>query len=70
VPNAVKKHKEQCLHLRKVLIEIVAALRAGKGPVPDKWADADVQREIYGFDCTKVAAEYTRITCAKCSKKT
>jgi salicylate hydroxylase len=34
-----------------------AALRAGKGPVPDKWADADVQREIYGFDCTKVAEE-------------
>lgn len=34
-----------------------AALRHGKGPVPDKWADADVQREIYGFDCTKVAHE-------------
>lgn len=34
-----------------------AALRAGKGPVPDKWADADVQREIYGFDCTQVAEE-------------
>ncbi|OJJ48708.1 hypothetical protein ASPZODRAFT_61551 [Penicilliopsis zonata CBS 506.65] len=34
-----------------------AALKAGKGPVPDKWADADVQREIYGFDCTKVAEE-------------
>ncbi|RJE18356.1 monooxygenase [Aspergillus sclerotialis] len=34
-----------------------AALRQGKGPVPDKWADADVQREIYGFDCTKVAEE-------------
>ncbi|KAJ6087492.1 hypothetical protein N7467_006406 [Penicillium canescens] len=34
-----------------------AALRAGKGPVPDKWADADVQREIYGFNCTKVAAD-------------
>lgn len=34
-----------------------AALRAGKGPVPDKWADADVQREIYSFDCTKVAAD-------------
>ncbi|KAL4906651.1 hypothetical protein BDW74DRAFT_176966 [Aspergillus multicolor] len=32
-----------------------AALRAGKGPVPDKWADADVQREIYGFDCVKEA---------------
>ncbi|CAL5866306.1 uncharacterized protein PFLUO_LOCUS513 [Penicillium psychrofluorescens] len=34
-----------------------AALRQGKGPVPDKWADADVQREIYGFDCTKVAED-------------
>ncbi|KAJ5416347.1 monooxygenase [Penicillium cf. griseofulvum] len=34
-----------------------AALRQGKGPVPDKWADADVQREIYGFDCTRVAEE-------------
>lgn len=34
-----------------------AALREGKGPVPDKWADADVQREIYGFDCTKITEE-------------
>lgn len=34
-----------------------AALKQGKGPVPDKWADADVQKEIYGFDCTKVAEE-------------
>lgn len=34
-----------------------AALKQGKGPVPDKWADADVQREIYGFDCTKVAED-------------
>ncbi|KAJ5797842.1 Monooxygenase FAD-binding [Penicillium pulvis] len=36
-----------------------AALKAqgGKGPVPDKWADADVQKEIYGFDCTKVTEE-------------
>ncbi|KAL4960644.1 putative monooxygenase [Aspergillus stella-maris] len=34
-----------------------AALKGGKGPVPDKWADADVQREIYGFDCVKVAEE-------------
>ncbi|KAL2868636.1 putative monooxygenase [Aspergillus lucknowensis] len=32
-----------------------AALKAGKGPVPDKWADADVQKEIYGFDCIKEA---------------
>ncbi|KAL4926866.1 putative monooxygenase [Aspergillus undulatus] len=34
-----------------------AALKGGKGPVPDKWADADVQREIYGFDCVKEAEE-------------
>lgn len=36
-----------------------AALRegGGKGPVPDKWADADVQKGIYGFDCTKVTEE-------------
>ncbi len=34
-----------------------AALKAGKGPVPDKWADADVQKEIYGFDCVKEAEE-------------
>ncbi|KAI9925598.1 hypothetical protein MW887_005980 [Aspergillus wentii] len=34
-----------------------AALKRGDGPVPDKWADADVQREIYGFDCSKVAHE-------------
>jgi salicylate hydroxylase len=25
--------------------------------VPDKWADADVQKKIYGFDCQKVADE-------------
>lgn len=34
------------------------ALRLGRGPVPDKWADPDVQREIYGFDCTKVAENF------------
>ncbi|KAL3468484.1 hypothetical protein BJX64DRAFT_246050 [Aspergillus heterothallicus] len=34
-----------------------AALKGGKGPVPDKWADADVQKEIYGFDCIKEAEE-------------
>ncbi|KAJ5215060.1 hypothetical protein N7468_010739 [Penicillium chermesinum] len=36
-----------------------AALKSqgGKGPVPDKWADADVQREIYGFDCTQVTED-------------
>ena len=34
-----------------------AALKSGKGPVPDKWADADVQRLIYGFVCMKVAED-------------
>ena len=34
-----------------------AAIKAngGKGSVPDKWADADVQRMIYGFDCQRLA---------------
>jgi salicylate hydroxylase len=34
-----------------------AALREGKGPVPDKWADADVQKMIYGHDCMQVAQD-------------
>ncbi|KAH6666938.1 hypothetical protein B0J14DRAFT_192676 [Halenospora varia] len=35
------------------------AQKLGKkgGAVPDKWADADVQKMIYGHDCAKVAAE-------------
>lgn len=32
-----------------------AALKDGKGPVPDKWADADVQKRIYGIDVEEVA---------------
>ncbi|KAK3116276.1 hypothetical protein LTR53_003528 [Teratosphaeriaceae sp. CCFEE 6253] len=32
-----------------------AALKDGKGPVPDKWADADVQKMIYGQDVMKIA---------------
>lgn len=32
-----------------------AALKAGKGPVPDKWADADVQKVIYGTDVMEIA---------------
>jgi salicylate hydroxylase len=32
--------------------KMFAALSEGKkGPVPDKWADADVQRMVYGHDC-------------------
>lgn len=34
-----------------------AALKNGKGPVPDKWADADVQRMIYGQDVMKIASD-------------
>lgn len=30
---------------------------SGKGEVPDKWADANVQKQIYGHDCMKVAEE-------------
>lgn len=33
------------------------AARGEKGNVPDKWADADVQKIIYGFDCMKSAQE-------------
>ncbi|MCJ1321022.1 hypothetical protein MMC15_006364 [Xylographa vitiligo] len=32
-----------------------AALKKGQGPVPDKWADAEVQKMIYNFDCDKEA---------------
>ncbi|KAK4909731.1 hypothetical protein LTR49_021543 [Elasticomyces elasticus] len=32
-----------------------AALKEGKGPVPDKWADADVQKMIYGQDVMQIA---------------
>lgn len=31
------------------------ALKEGKGPVPDKWADADVQKNIYGVDVEEIA---------------
>lgn len=31
--------------------------RTGKGAVPDKWADADIQRQIYGQDVMKIAEE-------------
>jgi salicylate hydroxylase len=34
-----------------------AALKQGNGKVPDKWADADVQKSIYGFDATKETLE-------------
>ncbi|TGO23361.1 hypothetical protein BPAE_0135g00210 [Botrytis paeoniae] len=34
-----------------------AALKQKGGAVPDKWADADVQKKIYGFDCYQVALD-------------
>ena len=34
-----------------------AAMKAGGKAVPDKWADADVQKMIYGHDCMKVAQD-------------
>lgn len=32
-----------------------AALKAGGKAVPDKWADADVQEMVYGYDCMALA---------------
>lgn len=40
--------------------KIFAALKTGKGPVPDKWADADVQRMIYGVDVMQEAERQCR----------
>ena len=37
-----------------------AALKDGKGPVPDKWADADIQKKVYGFDCVQVAEDLVK----------
>ncbi|ESZ93513.1 hypothetical protein SBOR_6094 [Sclerotinia borealis F-4128] len=34
-----------------------ASLKQDGGAVPDKWADADVQKKIYGFDCYQVALD-------------
>ena len=34
-----------------------ALSKAKGGPVPDKWADADVQKMIYGHDCVQVAQD-------------
>lgn len=42
-----------------------AALREGKGPVPDKWADADIQKWVYGVDCVKDAEEMFEAEFAK-----
>lgn len=32
--------------------------KGGKGKVPDKWADADVQKIVYGVDCVKIGREH------------
>ncbi|PQE32717.1 hypothetical protein CJF32_00008298 [Rutstroemia sp. NJR-2017a WRK4] len=37
--------------------KMFAALKEKQGAVPDKWADADVQKKIYGFDCYQVALD-------------
>lgn len=42
-----------------------AALKEKKGSVPDKWADADVQKKIYGHDCVKVAEDEFNAVFAK-----
>jgi salicylate hydroxylase len=31
--------------------------KGGKASVPDKWADADVQKMVYGVDCVRIAQE-------------
>jgi len=37
--------------------------KGGKAPVPDKWADADVQKIVYGVDCVKIARENFKDLC-------
>ena len=37
--------------------EQFAALKQKKGTVPDKWADAEIQKMIYGHDCRQVAVD-------------
>ena len=34
-----------------------AALKEGKGSVPDKWADSEIQKMIFGFDCMQAAED-------------
>ena len=46
---------------------VFARLKAGQkgGEVPDKWADAEVQRMIFGHDCVRVAEErFEELFCA------
>ncbi|CAA9963427.1 hypothetical protein PTMSG1_06795 [Pyrenophora teres f. maculata] len=37
--------------------KIFAALKSGSGKVPDKWADADIQAQVYGVDVIAEAEE-------------
>lgn len=46
------KAKEERDQMFKALKE-----KKGNGAVPDKWADKDVQKRIYGYDCAGVAEE-------------
>jgi salicylate hydroxylase len=40
--------------------KIFAALKSGSGKVPDKWADADIQAQVYGVDVVADAEELCR----------
>jgi salicylate hydroxylase len=37
--------------------KVFAALKSGSGKVPDKWADADIQAQVYGVDVVADAEE-------------
>lgn len=37
--------------------QFAALQKTGKGPSPDKWADADIQKMVYGQDVMRVAEE-------------
>ena len=37
--------------------KIFAAMKAGSGKVPDRWADADIQARVYGVDVVAEAEE-------------
>lgn len=34
-----------------------ALRKTGKGPVPDRWADAEIQSMVYGTDCAQIARD-------------
>ncbi|RDW62199.1 hypothetical protein BP6252_11632 [Coleophoma cylindrospora] len=41
--------------------------KGGKAPVPDKWADAEVQKMVYGIDCVKLHESNSRICIILCA---